>query len=105
MIQQRLITLIGISLITVTGCSRLTKASREPDRKLVLEIAAPPGERESATNEATAIIYSRLNALGVVADVYPEGASANGRIVINLWRVSDIDRLKQIVTARAKLEL
>ena len=105
MIQRRLITLVGISLIVLTGCSRLTKASREPDRKLILELVAPPENRDAATNETCAIIYSRLNALGVVADVYPQGVSANGRIVINLWGVSDIDRLKQIITSRGKLEL
>src|SRR5256885_16049005 len=105
MMQQRLLILIGICLIAAAGCSRVTKASREPERHMVLEIAAPPGDREAATNRTIATIESRLNALGVVADVYPQGASANGRIIVNLWRVSDIDRLKKIITAQGKLEL
>jgi preprotein translocase subunit SecD len=104
MTQQRLIILIGISLIAATGCSRLLKP-RIPERQLVLEIVASPAERNTAMQQTVKTITTRLNALGDTAEVQPQSSPADGRIVVNVWRGSEIDRLKQIITASGKLEL
>ena len=104
MIQWRLSILIAISLMATAGCSRLMKP-RVPERQLVLEIVASPAERDAAMDRTIKTLASRLSALGDPADVQPHSTPANGRIVVNVWRASDIDRLKQIIMAQGKLEL
>jgi preprotein translocase subunit SecD len=104
MTQQRLIILIGILLIAATSCSRLLKP-RTPQGQLVLEIVASPADRDAAMEQTVKTLTNRLAALGDTADVQPHNAPADGRIVVNVWRASDIDRLKRIITASGKLEL
>ena len=103
MIQRVLITLLGISLIAAAGCSRLGRP-RRPVRELVLQIVAPPDNREAAMDQTVKTITNRLYALGANADVQPESAQA-GLITVSVWQTTDLGRLKQIITAAGKLEM
>src|SRR5262252_8081748 len=103
MIQRVLITLLGISLIAAAGCSRLGRP-RRPVRELVLQIVAPPDNREAAMDQTVKTITNRLYALGANADVQPESAQA-GLITVSIWQTTDLGRLKQIITAAGKLEM
>ena len=104
--QQKISIFIVILLVTAGGaaCSRLGR-SRLPVMQLDVEIVAPPANREAATKETIEIIESRLNAVGVTADVKSQGVPSDGRIVVNLWKVPDVERVKKIISESGKLEL
>jgi preprotein translocase subunit SecD len=103
MIQRVSITLLGISLIAAAGCARLSRP-RRPVRELVIQIVAPPDNREAAMDQTIKTITNRLTALGDNADVKPESAQA-GLIRVSVWQTADVARLKQIITAAGKLEM
>jgi len=73
--------------------------------QLLLEIVASPADRQAATNETIAAFERRLDALVVTADVKSQGVPSDGRIVVDVWRVRDVDRLKKIISDNGNLEL
>jgi len=79
---------------------------KRPSSLITLEIYAAAPDREAAVKQTVAIIESRLDAVGVSnVDVQPEGDPPNGRILVSFSAVSDLERIKSIVTAEGRLEL
>src|SRR5437870_9810952 len=73
---------------------------------LVLEVDPNASNRSAVVTQTVNVIEKRLDGLGVSNyEVKPDGDPATGRIIINLPRVKDPERLKQIVTTLGKLEL
>lgn len=102
----RSIALAGALLIVAAGSACATLARHhQPQVRLVLEIVAAPADRAAVVKTTITIIESRLNALGLVADVKPQGAASDGRIVVTAWRAADVARLEKVVTETGKLEL
>ncbi|MEP6820538.1 MAG: hypothetical protein ABJA18_13465 [bacterium] len=73
---------------------------------VTLEIDKNVADRETATSEAVGVLNARLNALGVSNfEVQALGAPPNGRILVNLPKVVDRERLKKLLSAEGRLEL
>ena len=105
--RQRLTIATAILLLvsTVLACS-LLRPKRPFTWHVTLEIDTSATDREAAVKQTVAIIESRLNAFGVSRfEVRPDGDAAQGRIIVNLPDVPDRERLKQIITARGRLEI
>lgn len=104
--RQKLTASIAIILLVCAGhaCSMLRP--KRPSSLITLEIYAAAPDREAAVKQTVAIIESRLDVVGVSnVDVQPEGDPANGRILASFSAVSDLERIKSIVTAEGRLEL
>lgn len=87
------------------GCSML-RLKRPPSWSVVLQIDAPAADRETAVKQTVGVLEARLDALGVSgSEVKIQGDPADGRILVNLPNVADRERVKRLITARARLEL
>src|SRR5688572_360974 len=104
--QQRLTTAIAILLLVSTGLACSFLRPKGPlTWHMLLEIDAAAPERESAMNRTIAIIERRLDAVGIYAKVQAQGASSNGRILVNLPEVPDRKRVTDLITGGGLLEL
>lgn len=73
---------------------------------LVLQVYSNTSDHSAAMRQTVAVIEKRLDAAGVRNyEVKPQDAGDSGRIVINLPKVDDPERIKQLITTLGKLEL
>src|SRR5437870_2339175 len=73
---------------------------------LILEVDPNAPDRTAAVRQTVDVIERRLNALGLANyEVRPQGDSNSRRIIVNLPKVQDPERLKQIIITLGKLEL
>ncbi len=104
--KRTLVVLTGILLVAcVSSACAVLGRKRLPVMQLIVEIDTSPADREAAIKQTIEIIDKRLDALGVRADVKPQGNPADGRIAVSLWSGSDLKRIKQIIVTNGKLEL
>jgi protein-export membrane protein SecD len=105
--EHRINTGIAILLLgsLVLACSSL-RPKQPLDWHVTLEVDPSVVDRGAATRRVVTILESRLNALGVSKfDVQSQGTPPNGRIVVNLPKVADRERLKKLLSSEGRLEL
>ena len=97
---------IGSLVLSGLACSYL-RPKPKLTWHLTLQVDAPDTNLTTATRQAINIIERRLNAAGVSNfDVKPEGdAPQRGRILVNLPKTNEPERLVALITAQGKLEL
>jgi len=99
--QRTSILAIFLLVSAVLGCSLLR--SRGPVTwHITLQIDPATPNLEQVVNETIQVIDSRLNAVGAFGS---SRAEQNGRIRVDLPNVADRERLKNLLTAKGKLEL
>lgn len=104
--REKLTASIAIILLVCAGhaCSMLRP--KRPSSLITLEIDAAAPDREAAVKQTVAIIESRLDLIGISnVEVKPQGGPTEGRILVSLPDVPDLERIKNVITAGGRLEL
>ena len=104
---QRSIAAIAILLLVPVGlaCSHIP-GNRPLTWHLLLETDATAPDRDAVVRQTASVTERRLDALGVHNfTILPQGTPLNGRILVTLPEVADRERLKNVITARGRLEL
>ena len=91
--------------VAVSTIVRVVKILKKPlPHHLVLRLDYNHGSADEVT-VTTAVIKNRLNGLGISAFEVKPGAPGSGEIFVNLPRVEDPERVKEIITSPGKFEL
>ena len=73
---------------------------------VTLEVDKSLPDLQTATNQAVRVLETRLDALGVSNfEVRALGSPPDGRILVNLPKVADRERLKKLLSAEGRLEI
>ncbi|HEV7683840.1 MAG TPA: hypothetical protein VGO68_17050 [Pyrinomonadaceae bacterium] len=105
--EHRVNAAIAILLLAsaVLACSWL-RPKQPLNWHITLEIDNGVPDRATTTHRAVTILENRLSALGLSNfEVQAQGTPPNGRIVVNLPKVADRERLKKLLSAEGRLEL
>jgi protein-export membrane protein SecD len=105
--EHRVNARIAILLLAsvMLACSSLSP--KQPlNWHITLELDNSVSDREATTRRAVTILEGRLSALGVSRfEVQAQGTPPNGRILVNLPKVADRERLKKLLSAEGRLEM
>jgi preprotein translocase subunit SecD len=100
------LALLLLLVAVATGAVLLLRTKQPLVWHLVLQVEATSGDSGAAVNQTISVIESRLNAAGVPRfGVRPDGDAAGKRILIDLPRSPEPERIKSLISAQGKLEL
>ncbi len=103
------ILVIGLGLPVIAGVVAATWmviSRRQPlNWYLVVEVDPAAPDRSSAVRQTSAVLATRLDALGLNHQIEPQGDGSSSRLLIRLPSVEDPERIKRIITTLGKLEL
>jgi preprotein translocase subunit SecD len=106
-IMRKKLTTISLILLIllVAGCCSVAQTSQAKTWFVVLQLEAADAKVPGATEQLSAAIRRRLDALGISGDVQPQGELTLGRIRVGLPTVADRERVKRLLTAVARFEM
>jgi preprotein translocase subunit SecD len=100
------LALLLLLVAVATGAVLLLRTKQPLVWHLVLQVEPAAGDPGVAVNQTISVIESRLNAAGVPRfAVHPDSDAAGKRILIDLPRSPEPERIKSLISAQGKLEL
>ena len=96
--------LLFIAITIAAVAVFLTHVKKPLVHHLVMRIESDAAKRDDLTNTAAAVIKKRLEAVGVGSFEVKRGTPNSGELLVDLPRLDDPERVKQIITTLGKLE-
>jgi preprotein translocase subunit SecD len=94
--------ILAITIVTVGGFLMYLKKPLVDH--LVMHVESNSANRDEVVTLAVAVIKNRLNALGISSFEVKPGTPNSGEILVNLPRLDNPERVKQIISTLGKLE-
>jgi protein-export membrane protein SecD len=102
MVGGAALLILAITIVTVGGFLMYLK--KPLVHHLVMHVEYNSANRDEVVTLAVAVIKNRLNALGVSSFEVKPGTPNSGEILVNLPRLDNPERVKQIISTLGKLE-